>query len=168
MKKDNRNAIIIGLLITIAFMSVGYALLSNKVNSNELKTSIANAYADVSISTITSVETQGMAEDAKSYINGNTEVVLYPVVREKGDKVIYTINIINNGTKKSELRGIDISPKQEDYEIYSIVNLSAGEELLPGESKMFEIEISYNNEYEQDSVDVKQLKEIKVTLDFTK
>lgn len=167
MKKDNKNAVIIGLLVTIAFMSVGYALLSTKADRNELTTSLVDSYSDVSITTIISVDTEGTAEDVKSYISGDTELTLYPKINEKGDKVSYTINIKNNGNKKAELKSIKIRPVAEDYEIYSIQNISAGDELLPGDSKIFTFEVSFNNEYDG-FVENTELKEVKVSLEYTK
>ena len=43
MNRDNRNAIIIGLLIAVAFMSVGYALLSTKIENDNLTTSMSSS-----------------------------------------------------------------------------------------------------------------------------
>lgn len=168
MNKDNRNAIIIGLLLTIAFMSVGYALLSKKVDKEELKTSINNTYSDVSITTISSVETMGSAQDVRSYISGNTEITIYPKIIEKNDLILYNVNIKNNGDRKAVLKNINITPSHEDNIICSVSNISAGEELLPGDSKMFTIEVMFDEEYEKEYVQTEELKRIKVYLDYSK
>ena len=168
LKKDNRNAIIIGLLITIAFMSVGYALLSTKVDQNELKTSVNGAYTDVEITTITSVETQGIAEDVRSFINGKTELVIYPKIVAKGDVITYNVNIKNNGTKKAVLNGIEMSKNEEEQIIYSVSNISVGDEILPGDSKMVTVEVYYDNDYEEEFVYNEEASEMKVTFDFSK
>lgn len=168
MKKDNRNAIIIGLLITIAFMSVGYALLSTKVDQDELKTSANGTYTDVSITAITSVEAQGTAEDVRSYISGKTDLVLYPKIIAKGDVLTYNVNIKNNGNKKAVLNGIEMSKNEEEQIIYTVANISVGDEILPGDSKMVTVEAYYDNDYEEEFVYNEEASEMKISFDFSK
>lgn len=166
MNKDNRNAIIIGLLVTIAFMSVGYALLSTKIDNKELTTSLSSKKnRDVRITTISSVETVGNANDIKSYISGEREVTVFPEVLESGDSVTYTINVVNNSSERVTLESIDIS-KYTDYVVYTIGNISAGDKIDPNESRMFTFTVSYNDSFVGDAIP--DIGEIKVRLNFDK
>lgn len=166
MNKDNRNAIIIGLLVTIAFMSVGYALLSTKVDNRGLTASLASKKnRDIRITTISSVETVGNAMDIKSYISGEREITVYPEIMESGDSVIYTVNVANNSNETVTVESIDID-KYVDYTVYTIGNISAGDTINPNESRMFTFAVSYNDSFVGDSME--DIGGIKVRLNFDK
>ena len=167
MKKDNRNAVIVALLITVVFMSVGYALLSTKVDKTEMATSIISAYKDVNITTITSVETQGSAKDVKSFISGKTAVTVYPLVQEKGDKVIYSINVKNSGTQSSKLKSIDINTQQKDYIVYSLNNINAGDTIAANDSLMFTLIVEFNDKYTGEEI-IQEANELTITLNYEK
>lgn len=163
MKKDNKNAVIIALLVTIVFMSVGYALLSAEIDNNQMKTSINDTKRrDIKITTITSIETIGNAEDAKSFISGENEVTMYPRLLEFGDTIIYTINVKNDGSTDEMLNSIEV--KTDNSIAYVIDNLSAGDIITSGDSKMFTISLSLNEEYLGEGTD--KLPEVKIKLNF--
>ena len=164
MKKDNRNAIIIALLITVVFMSVGYAFLSVKIDNESMTTSMATKnYIDVRVKTISSVETVGNAYDVKSLISDDNEVTLYPSFLEKEDSVIYTINIKNYGNSDATLENITIDADSEDI-VCSLESLNAGDILYAGESKMFKINVSYSEEGQELSEEI--VPEVKVKLEY--
>ena len=163
MKKDNKNAVIIALLVTIAFMSVGYALLSAEIDNNQMKTSITDAKRkNIKITTITSIETIGNAEDTKSFISNENEVTMYPRLLEFGDTIIYTINIKNDGNIDEVLNSIEV--EADDSIAYVIDNLSAGDIVTAGDSKIFTISLSLNEEYVGQVND--KLPEVKIKLNF--
>lgn len=169
MKKDKRNSIIVALLVTIMFMSIGYALLSNRVddNTDKISTAMVSSYKDVEITTINSIAAEGTAEDLGARLSGKTSITVKPVIRESKDKVMYTVNVKNKGTKASLLKDIEIVPEEEEYYRYVLENINAGDILNPGESLMFTFTVEYNDDYQFE--DVKdEAKEITLTLNYEK
>lgn len=167
MKKENKFAIAATLIIIVAFMSVGITLFSTRIDRNTITTSINSTYRDVSITSITSVETIGSAQDIKSVISGKSSITVSPSINEKGDKVIYTINVKNVGNQNSQLKSIKVEPELAEYLTYSLENINAGDVLEKGDSKMFDFVLSFNDEYFEESV-YGDIPEITLTLEYEK
>lgn len=160
MTNDKKNRIIVALLVTVVFMTIGFALVTAKIDFDG-RTSLTEIFWDVKITNIVSIDT----EESGSYIShtneGKTTLKLNTLLKEKGDKVTYVINVLNDGTIDAILDNIDISSKDDDV-IYSIENIEAGETLKKGESKQFIITAYFNEEKE-----VKEaIKEMKIHLDY--
>lgn len=167
MNKDKRNVMIVVLLVIVACMSVGYALLSTKTDMTRMTTSMNSGYKDVALTTIVNIETEGNGEDTHSEIDGKTSVILYPLVNDVGDKVVYTFNVKNNGTEASELKSIEITPNQDEHVSYYLDNISAGEKLAAQDSKMFTLTVEYNENYDGEAIDSNATK-ITLNLDYEK
>ncbi len=164
MNKDKKDYIILTAILTLTVFSVILATAFNKGNNN-LQTSLTNEKAKVEINKIVSVATEGLGEDMKSYIKDNLTVVVYPKVEEKNASVMYKLNIKNLGNTDVVLRSINISPKLGDHLLYTIYNLNAGDVIEKNDSRMFSVEISYNNEYSEDFVQYNN-DPIYIVLDF--
>ncbi len=164
MKENKKDYIILIIILSVTCLSVLLATVFNK-GKNNLQTSMVNEKPRVEITKIVSVATNGLAEDLKSYIKDNLTVVVYPKVTDKYSSVSYTLNVKNLGDNDIELRSINITPKIGEHLLYTISNLQAGDVVESGDSKMFTVEISYNNEYELDSVTYNE-EPIYIMLDF--
>ena len=146
MNKDKKDYMILTVILALTVLSVIFATAFNK-GKNNLQTSITNEKAKVEISKIVSVATEGLGEDVKSYIKDDLTVVVYPKVEEKHSSVTYNLNIKNLGNNDVVLRSINISPKIGEQLLYTVSNLNAGDVIEKNDSKLFSVEISYNNEY---------------------
>ena len=165
MNKEKKDIFILILILTITFASVGFAMIFG-IKDN-MQTRMLNERAKAEITKIISISTEGTARDIRSFIKDELTVVVYPEVIEKNSKIIYTMNVKNTGNTDIELNGIDITPKIGNHLLYTISNISVGDVLEIGESKVFSVEISYDNDYELDSVDYKE-EAVNIILDFIK
>jgi hypothetical protein len=148
VKRDNRNGIIIALIITLVFMSVGYAYVSNGLDNSQLTTSVGSNYKNIKISTITSVETSGEAEDVKSMISADNELRLYPGLYTYGDQITYNVNISNEGNVDVELDSISVISDDSGIN-YSIGNLNAGDIIENNDSLMFSITLTRDDGFNE-------------------
>ena len=164
MKRDSKDLMILILILVVTFMSGALVFVSNN-NNNSLRTSMQTEDKNVEITKIVSVATEGYAEDMRSYIDEKLKAVVYPKVVNKYDRIVYTFNVKNNGKTSVELRGINISPKIGEHLLYTLSNIEAGDILEKGESRVFSVIISYDNEYELESVEYVELP-VNITLDF--
>ena len=163
MKKDSRNGIIIALIITLVFMSAGYSFVSNGLENSQLTTAMSKEFKNIKITTITSVETTGEAEDIKSMINEDNELKLYPGLYNVGDAITYNINISNEGNVDAELNSISVVSEDSNIK-YSIENLSAGDIIAKDDSLMFSITLSYEEGAEMPTT--ARVPEVLVKLNF--
>lgn len=165
MQKDRRNTMIVSLLVIVVFMSFGYALLSIKVDNSGMSTSMIPSYKDVEITTISSILTEGDGMDVNSYISGKESINVTPSIQERGDRVIYVVNLRNNGNTDSKLKSIDVSGLDEHCK-YEIKGIDAGIEVPAKDTMSFTFAIKYDD-YALDKVNVEP-KEITLKLDFEK
>lgn len=146
-EKDRKNLMIVFLLGAVVFMTVGFALLSAKL---EQKDSMLDKDAkwDIKIESISSTSVTGNAESVNfeivnSFISKFTSKFLEPE-----DKISYTINIKNDGTIDAKLNSLTILPTSSNNNLitYTVEDLSAGDILKVGETKTFLLVASYNRE----------------------
>ncbi len=163
MKKDSKNGIIIALIITLVFMSVGYAFVSDGLDNNQLTTYMSNNYKNVKITTISSVETVGEAEDVKSLISGDNELKLYPGLYNIGDEITYTVNVSNEGNVDAVLNSISVISEDNSI-IYTIDNINAGDVIASDDSLMFTIKLSRDENREVEVAD--RIPEVILKLSF--
>jgi hypothetical protein len=163
VKKDSKNGIIIALIITLVFMSVGYAFVSDGLDNNQLTTYMSNNYKNVKITTISSVETVGEAEDVKSLISGDNELKLYPGLYNIGDEITYTVNVSNEGNVDAVLNSISVISEDNSI-IYTIDNINAGDVIASDDSLMFTIKLSRDENREVEVAD--RIPEVILKLSF--
>lgn len=136
-----KNVMIISLLITVIFLSIGYAFLGIKLDNETLTTSL-NVKWKVGITSITSIETEGRSKNLKTEVNGPSAAFdIY--MEEKDEKIIYTINVKNTGTLDAKLDEIIITKKEENIN-YIVEGIKAGDVLKQGENVIFTLTLNYD------------------------
>lgn len=165
--RDRKNIMIIALLVTVMFMSVGYSLLSTQLEIKGTST-IVDPVWDVNIASISSTETTGHGKSISATIENKFSAKFNNEFVMPGDRVTYVINVKNEGTLNAKLNSITIEPesKKNDAIIYTIEGLEAGELLPRGETKMFTLTAEYNPEYTEEVEKEDLTKEITLLLDY--
>lgn len=145
--KNKKNLMIILLLVSIIFMSVGYAMLSIEIEQKQNYASSDSVW-DIKITAISSIETQGLAENISATIENNFSAKFNSSLQTPNDKVAYMINVKNHGTIDAKLSSINIIPSdnQENNISYSIEGIELDEVLKSGESKLFTLVAHYDND----------------------
>lgn len=165
--RDKKNIMIVALLIAVAFMSVGYALLSEQLEIKGTST-IVDPVWDVKLISISSTATEGYGQSLQASVENKFSAKFNAQFQMPGDKVTYIINVKNEGTINAKLNSISITP--EDYNdgfiIYTIDGLEAGDVLKAGDAKMFTLSIEYSNELNITPNEEDLTKEITLTLDY--
>lgn len=165
--RDKKNIMIICLLVAVVFMSVGYALLSAQLDIKG-STSIVDPVWDVKISSISSTSTEGYGTSLNATVENRFSAKFNAELKMPGDKVTYVINVKNEGTIAAKLNSITITPENysEGFIKYTIEGIAAGDTLDVGESKMFNLEVSYNTEKTGTPSNEELTKEITLMLDY--
>ncbi len=165
--RDKKNILIIALLVSVVFMSVGYALLSTELRVNGGAT-IEDPSWDVKISNIVSTATTGTGEDLGVTTN-NTLATFNAKLMEPGDSVTYTVSVTNSGNINAKLNNIQITP--EDYDVgkfivYSVDGLNANDALAAGSVKTFTVTATYNDATEEQPTEADLSRPISVLLNY--
>ena len=145
--KDKKNLMIMLLFVSVMFMSIGYAMLSTEL---EKKQNYADSKAvwDIKITTISSIETQGLAKNVLANVENSFSAKFNSSLQTPNDKVTYTINVKNHGTIDAKLSAINIMPSDgiENNIKYSIEGIELDEVLKSGESKLFTLVAHYDGD----------------------
>lgn len=165
--RDKKNIMIVALLIAVVFMSVGYALLSTKLDIQGTS-SIIDPVWDVGIVSISENSTEGYASSLNSTVINKFSAKFNVELQMPNDKVTYTINVKNEGTIDAKLNSITIMPEDynEGFIIYDIEGIKAGEVLSVGQSKIFTLSVMYNSEATGQPQEEDLTKEISLILDY--
>ncbi len=165
--RDKKNIMIVALLIAVVFMSVGYALLSTKLDVQGTST-IVDPVWDVGIISISENSTEGYANSLNSTVINKFSAKFNVELQMPNDKVTYTINVKNEGTIDAKLNSISIMPENynEGFIKYEIEGIKAGEVLSVGESKTFTLSVMYNSDATGQPQEEDLTKEISLILDY--
>ncbi len=165
--RDKKNIMIVALLIAVVFMSVGYALLSTKLDIQGTS-SIIDPVWDVGIVSISENSTEGYANSLNSTVINKFSAKFNVELQMPNDKVTYTINVKNEGTIDAKLNSITIMPEDynEGFIIYDIEGIKAGEILSVGQSKAFTLSVMYNSDAMGQPQKEELTKEINLILDY--
>lgn len=167
MRKDtSRNAIIIvGLLIAISVISVGYALLSQQITITGTS-STGGASWNIEFTSITKntdLSTTGVTEEAVPTISG-TSATFNVAFDYPGTKIVYDLIVTNNGTINAtyvDYGGFDEVNQAEPTQIkYSIVRLNPDDDsvltgtgdLLSTKTNKFRITVEWASSEENNDV----------------
>ena len=145
---EKKNVLIVSLLVAVVFMSVGYALLSAKSNSNN-SVQMDDPIMNVEISNVRHTETSGMGDSLSAeVINVYTAGFSFKLTGSM-DSVTHTVTVVNNGNMDAMLDSFLTNPmdlNSDEYIVYTITGLDAGD-LLPADSMMtFSITARYNDD----------------------
>ena len=158
-----RNKIIIGLIVIVVLMSVGYAAF--QTNLNIKGTSKISSNWDIRITNVKEGEKTGSAESAKepswTELTASMEANLY----EKGDAMEYEVTVENKGSLDAKLEEIITNIKSNNEAIkITTSGYTKGEKLYKNTSKIVKVKIEYNKEYTGTAPNTSS--EVEVTLDY--
>ena len=141
MEKRQKNILIGSLLAIVLLMAVGYAAFATQLNINSTanissswnvhfdptKTTGAGVL-DVTTGTIATGETSMLVPTGSiSYSNNNLTANLTSNLRQPGDKIVYTLTIVNEGNIKAapstpiiSISGSNVSPTNNGDGTYTI------------------------------------------------
>ncbi len=165
--RDKKNIMIVALLVAVVFMSVGYALLSAQLDVKGT-TTIVDPVWDVKITSISSTETEGNATSIDAMVENRFSAKFNAQFQAPGDKITYVVNVKNEGTISAVLNSITITPDDyaDGFIVYTIDGLEVGDTLNVGETKVFTISATYNEEIEGTPQEEDLTKEITLILDY--
>ena len=156
-----KTKVIIGMMITIVIMGIGYAILSTNLNIQG--TGNLTGSWGIRINSVESTPT-GRAYNISEPRYSNTTMKFNVGVKEPGDKMTFTITVQNYGTIDAILNNIDISNSGSYVIKYGIEGIQEGTRLLRGESITFRI----TTEFDIEAVTIPEdaIKELTVTLNY--
>lgn len=138
--KRNR-LIILGLIIIVLIMSVGYATLSTQVSLTG-STSITSEW-NVGI---TNVTVEFVSENCKAGEPQftNTTVAFNAELCKPGDHITYAVTVKNSGTIDGKLDTFSFTPDSNGSPAIQYVTSDLKDTLAPGEEACFFIKVSFD------------------------
>ena len=147
-KETGRNTmIIVGLLVAIIVMSVGYAVLAQTLTINGTA-GTGDASWNIAFDTLavdTATSTAGLTETHE--ILSTTTASFDVTLNQPGDKIVYNVTIANNGTIDATYTGFtgvtDVNAVDPTAIQYTVVKTDATEDLLNGDTDTFTITVEW-------------------------
>ncbi|MCI9585614.1 MAG: hypothetical protein HFH45_03155 [Bacilli bacterium] len=156
MSQKKKNNIIIGSLCAVVLlMAVGYATFNSMLNINGTSkiTSEWNIHFD---STKTS-ETIGVITGIKgpvkgpvpsgtvTYADSNLTANLTATLNQPGDKVVYNLTVLNEGTLNAKLDNLNVTASDNPAIKFEVTGLKVGDKLNAGDSAIITVTIEYDS-----------------------
>ena len=145
-KGQRRSFIIAVLIVTLVGATIGYAALATNLYINGR----AGVSQDASwLIEFTNSEKKSGTEGAevRSFEHNATTFEFDVLFSEPGDTVTYTVDVTNSGTIDAKLDSItgveEANNKEPDQIKYEITGLTEGEVLAAGETKSFDVTVSW-------------------------
>ncbi|MFR2585363.1 MAG: InlB B-repeat-containing protein [Bacilli bacterium] len=162
-EKKKRNKIIIGLISILFLMTVGYAAF--QTNLNIKGTSKISSNWDIRITNVTIGTSTGNGENAKTPTWTNLTASMEANLYEKGDAMEYQVTVENKGTFDAKLENILTNIKSNNEAIkISFSGYTKGEKLYKNTSKVVNVKIEYNKDFEGTPPSTSS--EVEITLDY--
>ncbi len=152
MKKNKKRLSVLVLLILLAVVTVGYALLSSSLSINGTS-QITSSTWDVHFENV-SITTGSVAATAAPTIDTSKLNISYEVTLAKpGDFYEFTVDVKNAGSVAAKLSDLPtltgVSTEQDVYTNYTFTHtdgtaIAKGETLAAGASKNFKVRVEYD------------------------
>lgn len=178
MQSKKKNRVIIALVVIVAFMAVGYAILQQQLTINgtanidaKWKVEITGIEGSFSEGASNTMDDDGMTEITPTF--DATSATFNATLPVPGAEADYTITVTNNGTIPAMLNGlpeVDTINAQDPEQIQYVVEFADGDEgkyrLEPEESVQFVVAVYWDS---NDEVGVTEpvSKEATITLNYT-
>jgi hypothetical protein len=141
--KDKKNILILALLVTVAFLTVGYGITAAQLDLRSAATSIIDSKWDIKITKIENPEVVGWGENISFDMNGTSAKFKTKLVTNM-DSVIYNVTVTNNGNVDVVLDSFVQNPEMDEYVIYSVTGLSNEVVLSANKSITFQVTARFN------------------------
>ena len=161
-REKKRNKIIIFVLLGVmCIMGAGYAAFQTQIQI----TGVGNISGNWSVK-ITNVEVteEHNGGTNKNFTFKDTTAELEADLYNKGDYVIYTITVANEGDFDAKLETLGLEQSTNDAVLITSEGLVKGQTLLKKESTKFTVKIEYNSNYSGDATGTSGMADL--TLDF--
>ncbi len=161
-REKRRNKIIILILVCIiCLMGIGYAAFQTQITV----TGVGNVSGEWSVR-ITNVEVteEHNGGTNKTFSFEDTTAELEADLYNKGDYVLYTITVANEGDFDAKLETLGLEQSTNDAVLITSTGLTKGQSLLKGESTQFTVKIEYNSNYVGDATGTSGMADL--TLNF--
>ena len=142
MDKAKRKILIISLIGLLLIMAVSYAAFSSVLDIKG--TSNITSNWDVEITKAEVGEIGGEAENGNGPTFDSLSATMEASFYTPGDYITYDLTVSNLGTLDAVLDSIKINLEDQDVILFNVEGLTAGEELLKGTSKDFQVTLKYN------------------------
>ena len=151
--KDGKVLLIIVLLITIIFMSIGVTTLSNTIKNQEKEASVVNANWGIKISDI-QVVNQTSTANPGTPSHTDTTVTLASTLAVPGDTVTYEVTVENTGTIDAVLESQtfieELNHSETNLIVYTYSQLP--DDLKAGETAKFTVTATFDAETTQEQI----------------
>ena len=165
---NNKKILLLFFLVVIASLSIGYVATGFKLNNEKLLNSSGLKW-DVELSRVTSIETQGSGRSINTFLNGTIADIKYGSIGVD-DSIIYTMNVVNNGTLDAKLNQIIVFGLNDEENFYMVDGLDVGMVLKSGENRLFTLTVgNYDSNTVTESNEeytLEKIVDLKLILDF--
>ena len=149
--KYAKSLLAVGIVTAGLLISFGYVSIKNDVtsimNSGSNKKVVEKKQdIDIEITGIKTTEVNGTASGEEPTYT-KTSATFESNLIQKGDSIVYTVTIKNNGTVNANLSDVNITPQEDGSEaIYYVVD-SPAEVLEAGATTEMKVVASYDDQY---------------------
>lgn len=163
--KDQKNIVIVVLLVAVVFMSVGYAALASQLNING--TAAIKSNWDVKFTSISEGTAVGSATNKTPASTTVTTATFDVELVSPGDSMTYELVVKNNGSLDAKLDSITGIPTDLSGAIkYTVTGVAKDDTLSAGESKTITIKVEYDGNVTSQPSEDQLSKELNVTLNY--
>lgn len=145
--KPSRNTVKHWVIVFVtigAFLVMWYAMFAQPLayNNRQMNASWNISFTNMNVSSIV-----GNAKETKKPDYTSTKGSFFISLTGAGDKIVYDVEITNSGTLDAEVESIYVVPANQPNEqiIYSVSDISVGDELKAGASTTMKVTAMYNN-----------------------
>jgi len=155
-EKKKRNIIIGTLAIVLLLMAVGYAAFSTVLNING--TANISSKWDIHFDSTKTADVTGvvvatpgatggeMPNGTVEYADANLTANLTANLKQPGDKVVYTLTVLNEGTLNAKLDQLNLTPSNNPAIKFTTSGLKVGDKLTAGGSAIITVTIEFDSD----------------------
>ena len=129
MSKEQKNGVLVALLIVLGVVTIGYAALNTTLKINGT-TKIKSANWDVHFATVAVTDGSATASVPAAVQPGSTEVKFTVDLNKPGDFYEFTVDVVNAGSIDAKLNAIPtisgVSDAQDVYVNYTVTKENGG------------------------------------------
>ena len=148
--KGAKSLLAVGIVTTGLLISFGYVSLKNDLtsimNTNNKKVVVNQQEFNVEITGIKTTEVNGTASGEEPTYT-KTSATFESNLIQRGDSIVYTVTIQNNGTVNANLSDVNITTQEDGSEAIYYVADSPVEVLEPGATTEMTVMASYDDTY---------------------
>ena len=143
-KTKKRKRLLLLLIIALFFLiSTGYFYTISQ-STVETNVKIKKPIWNIKFTDVRTLNVVGSAKNYKQPRLTSGYISLYPSFEKVGDQINYKVRVSNVGNLNARVSSINVISKLKDYVDFEYYDMNVGNLLNEGESKYFNIKVTYN------------------------